>query len=80
MAMLINRLTRFAGLVQAIFFIPNILPIAVMAMIGGWMLHPTFGWSANSTSKCNSRLKIRLFSEVRQNHLWLFKSQAFARA
>ena len=43
MAMLINRLTRFAGLVQAIFFIPNILPIAVMAMIGGWMLHPTFG-------------------------------------
>lgn len=43
MAMLINRLTRFAGLVQAIFFIPNILPIAVMAMIAGWMLHPTFG-------------------------------------
>jgi multiple sugar transport system permease protein len=43
MAMLICRLTRFAGLVQAIFFIPNILPIAVMAMIGGWMLHPTFG-------------------------------------
>ncbi|MGY4109066.1 carbohydrate ABC transporter permease [Aeromonas encheleia] len=43
MAMLICRLTHFAGLVQAIFFIPNILPIAVMAMIGGWMLHPTFG-------------------------------------
>ncbi|USV56804.1 carbohydrate ABC transporter permease [Aeromonas encheleia] len=43
MAMLINRLRRFGGLVQAIFFIPNILPIAVMAMIGGWMLHPTFG-------------------------------------
>ena len=43
MAMLICRLTRFAGLVQAIFIIPNILPIAVMAMIGGWMLHPTFG-------------------------------------
>jgi len=43
MAMLINRLTRFAGLVQAIIFIPNILPIAVMAMIAGWMLHPTFG-------------------------------------
>jgi len=43
MAMLICRLARFAGLVQAIFFIPNILPIAVMAMIGGWMLHPTFG-------------------------------------
>lgn len=43
MAMLINRLSYFASTVQAIFFIPNILPIAVMAMISSWMLHPTFG-------------------------------------
>ncbi len=43
MALLVNRLTRLRGLVQAIFFLPYVLPVAVMTLIFGWLYHPVYG-------------------------------------
>ena len=43
MAILVNRLTRTRALVQAIFFLPYVLPVAVMTLIFGWLFHPVYG-------------------------------------
>jgi multiple sugar transport system permease protein len=43
MALLVNRLTRTRAIVQAIFFLPYVLPVAVMTLIFGWLYHPVYG-------------------------------------
>lgn len=43
LALLVNRLKKGSQLVQAIFFIPNVLPISVMVLLIGWMFHSKFG-------------------------------------
>lgn len=43
MAVLVNRLTRTRAIVQAIFFLPYVLPVAVMTLIFGWLYHPVYG-------------------------------------
>ena len=43
MALLVNRLTYTRALVQAIFFLPYVLPVAVMTLIFGWLYHPVYG-------------------------------------
>lgn len=42
-ALLVERMGRGASVVQAIFFLPYVLPVGVMTLIAGWMLHPNFG-------------------------------------
>jgi multiple sugar transport system permease protein len=42
-ALLVERLHRGKSLVQAAFFLPYVLPVGVMTLIAGWMLHPNFG-------------------------------------
>jgi multiple sugar transport system permease protein len=43
MALLVNHIRRGRGLLQMTFFLPFVLPISVMTLIVGWMLHPAFG-------------------------------------
>lgn len=43
MALLVEHAGRARGLLQAAFFLPYVLPISVMTLIAGWVLHPTFG-------------------------------------
>jgi multiple sugar transport system permease protein len=43
MAMLVHSRRRAGGLLQAAFFLPFVLPVSVMTLITGWILHPTFG-------------------------------------
>lgn len=43
LALLINRMKKGAHWVQAIFFIPNVLPISVMVLLIGWIFHAKFG-------------------------------------
>lgn len=43
MAMLVHHFQRGKSLLQALFFLPFVLPISVMTLIAAWMLHPTFG-------------------------------------
>jgi multiple sugar transport system permease protein len=43
MALLVDRFRRGQGLLQAAFFLPAVLPISVMTLIVGWLLHPGFG-------------------------------------
>jgi multiple sugar transport system permease protein len=49
LALLVNRLLssprlRVIGAIsQALFFLPFVLPVAVMTLIVGWILHPNFG-------------------------------------
>ncbi|WP_151636218.1 carbohydrate ABC transporter permease [Noviherbaspirillum aerium] len=43
MALLVERAGRASGLLQAAFFLPYVLPISVMTLIAGWILHPTLG-------------------------------------
>lgn len=42
-ALLVERMHRGKALVQAAFFLPYVLPVGVMTLIAGWMLHPNFG-------------------------------------
>ncbi|WP_394788141.1 carbohydrate ABC transporter permease [Rhodoferax sp.] len=42
-ALLAERMGRASRLVQAAFFLPYVLPVGVMTLIAGWMLHPNFG-------------------------------------
>lgn len=42
-ALLVERTHRGKALVQAAFFLPYVLPVGVMTLIAGWMLHPNFG-------------------------------------
>lgn len=43
MAVLVEHAGRARGMLQAAFFLPYILPISVMTLIAGWVLHPTLG-------------------------------------
>jgi multiple sugar transport system permease protein len=43
MALLVEQAGRASGLLQAAFFLPYVLPISVMTLIVGWILHPTLG-------------------------------------
>lgn len=43
LALLVNRIKRGSQWVQAIFFIPNVLPISVMVLLVGWMFNAKFG-------------------------------------
>jgi len=43
MALLVHTRRRGRGLLQAAFFLPYVLPVSVMTLITGWILHPTFG-------------------------------------
>jgi multiple sugar transport system permease protein len=43
MALLADRFRRGRGLLLTSFFLPFVLPVSVMTLIVGWMLHPTFG-------------------------------------
>ncbi|TFW09888.1 sugar ABC transporter permease [Oxalobacteraceae bacterium OM1] len=43
MAVLVDHFRPGRGLLQAIFFLPVVLPISVMTLVAGWVLHPTFG-------------------------------------
>jgi multiple sugar transport system permease protein len=49
LALLVNRLLStprwrvLGSLAQALFFLPFVLPVAVMTLIFGWILHPNFG-------------------------------------
>jgi multiple sugar transport system permease protein len=43
MALLVDRFTRFQGLLQGAFFLPYVLPISVMTLIADWMLQPSSG-------------------------------------
>lgn len=43
MALLVERFTRAAGLLQGAFFLPFVLPISVMTLIADWMLQPSSG-------------------------------------
>lgn len=45
LALLVNRLGRSSNFVQAVFFIPNILPISVMVLILMWFFHPRYGFT-----------------------------------
>lgn len=42
-ALLVDHAGRGRSLLQAAFFLPYVLPISVMTLIAGWMLHPTLG-------------------------------------
>ena len=43
MALLVDRFSRFQGLLQGAFFLPYVLPISVMTLIADWMLQPSSG-------------------------------------
>ena len=43
MALLVHARGRGKTLLQAVFFLPFVLPISVMTLITAWILHPTFG-------------------------------------
>ena len=43
MALLVRHIGRGGRLLQAIFFLPFVLPVSVMTLVIGWMLHPTLG-------------------------------------
>ena len=43
MALLVHARQRGKSLLQAVFFLPFVLPISVMTLITAWILHPTFG-------------------------------------
>jgi multiple sugar transport system permease protein len=43
MALLVHHRRRGAAVLQAVFFLPFVLPVSVMTLITGWILHPTFG-------------------------------------
>jgi multiple sugar transport system permease protein len=43
MALLVDHFQRGQGVLQAAFFLPAVLPISVMTLIVGWVLHPGFG-------------------------------------
>jgi multiple sugar transport system permease protein len=43
MALVVNNFRRGGGLLLTTFFLPFVLPVSVMTLIVGWMLHPTLG-------------------------------------
>jgi len=43
MALLVDRFTNVQGWLQGAFFLPFVLPISVMTLIGDWMLQPSSG-------------------------------------
>jgi multiple sugar transport system permease protein len=43
MALLVHGRRRGKSVLQAIFFLPFVLPVSVMTLITAWILHPTFG-------------------------------------
>jgi multiple sugar transport system permease protein len=43
MALIVSRLRHGGRLMQLIFFLPYVLPISVMTLVVGWMLHPSLG-------------------------------------
>jgi multiple sugar transport system permease protein len=43
MALIVNHLRRGRRLAQVIFFLPFVLPVSVMTLVIGWLLHPSLG-------------------------------------
>ena len=43
MALLVHSRQRGKSLLQAVFFLPFVLPVSVMTLITAWILHPTLG-------------------------------------
>jgi multiple sugar transport system permease protein len=43
MALFVRHFRHGGRLLQAIFFLPFVLPVSVMTLVIGWMLHPTLG-------------------------------------
>jgi multiple sugar transport system permease protein len=43
MALVVNHFQRGGRLLQMVFFLPFVLPISVMTLVIGWMLHPSLG-------------------------------------
>jgi multiple sugar transport system permease protein len=43
MALVVRHLGHGGRLLQAIFFLPFVLPVSVMTLVISWMLHPTLG-------------------------------------
>ena len=43
MALLVQARERGNNFLQAVFFLPFVLPVSVMTLITAWILHPTFG-------------------------------------
>jgi multiple sugar transport system permease protein len=43
MALLVHHRQRGKSVLQAVFFLPFVLPVSVMTLITAWILHPTFG-------------------------------------
>jgi multiple sugar transport system permease protein len=43
MALVVRHLRHGSRLMQMIFFLPFVLPVSVMTLVVGWMLHPSLG-------------------------------------